>query len=155
MKRKNGYVGFKLDFHKAYDCLEWKFISTILCMLGFDQKSVNLIHKCISIINFTLMLNGCKSGSFSPSRGVRQRDPLSLYLYILCGEILARMINRKVAAGSIKAVKVATNAPSISMLSYANDVLLFCGAKISEISNLMKCVDMFVLVRAINKSGKN
>jgi hypothetical protein len=44
MKRKNGYVGFKLDFHKAYDCLEWKFISIVLCMLSFDQKSVNIIH---------------------------------------------------------------------------------------------------------------
>jgi hypothetical protein len=157
MKRKNGYVGFKLDFHKAYDYLKWKFISTILCMLGFDQKFVNLIHKCISTINFTLLLNGCKSGSFSPSRGVRQGDPLSPYLYILCSEILARMINREVAAGSIKGVKVETNAPSISMFSHTNDVLLFCGTKISEISNLMKCVDKFCdwLGLSINQEKTN
>ena len=123
-------MGFKLDFHKAYDYLEWKFISTILYMLSFDQKSVNIIHQCISNVNFILLLNGCKSASFSPSRGVRQRDSLSPYLFILCSEILARMINKEVATSSINGVKLATNAPSISMLSYTDDVLLICGTKI-------------------------
>ena len=53
-KKKNGYVGFKLDFHKAYDRLEWNFIITVLRTLGFDQAVINLIHQCISTVSFTL-----------------------------------------------------------------------------------------------------
>ena len=43
-KRRKGYVGFKLDFHKAYDCLEWDFILAALKALSFNQKSLQLIH---------------------------------------------------------------------------------------------------------------
>lgn len=143
MKKKKGSVGFKLDFHKAYDCLEWDFIATVLKGFGFDQKVVQLIHQCISTVNFTPLLNGYKSASFTTFRGIRQRDPLSPYLFILCSELLDRLINREVVNGSIKGVKLAPNASIISKLSYADDVILFCGAKISEVARLMECVDKF------------
>ena len=92
-KRKKGSIGFKLDFHKAYDCLEWDFIIKVLGALGFNQNVSNLIFQCISPVRFTLLLNGSKSISFSPSRGIRQGDSLSPYLFILCSEVLARLID--------------------------------------------------------------
>jgi hypothetical protein len=70
-KKKKGAMGFKLDFHKAYDRLEWNFIITVLKALGFDQKVTNMIFQCISTVSFTLLLNGGKSSSFSPSKGIR------------------------------------------------------------------------------------
>uniref|UniRef100_A0A2N9J510 Reverse transcriptase zinc-binding domain-containing protein n=1 Tax=Fagus sylvatica TaxID=28930 RepID=A0A2N9J510_FAGSY len=102
-KRKKGSIGFKLDFHKAYDCLEWDFIIKVLGALGFNQNVSNLIFQSISSVRFTLLLNGCKSTSFSSSRGV----------------------------------KVFPRAPTITKLFYADDVLLLCGAKISEVESLM------------------
>ncbi len=104
---------------------------------------VQLIHQCISTVNFTPLLNGYKSASFTTFRGIRQRDPLSPYLFILCSELLDRLINREVVNGSIKGVTLAPNAPIISKLSYADDVILFCGARISEVARLMECVDKF------------
>ena len=98
-KKKKASVGFKLDFHKAYDKLEWNFITTILKTLGFDQKVINLISQCISTVSFTLLLNGSRSSTISPSRGIRQGDPVSLYLFILCSEVLSRLINREMARG--------------------------------------------------------
>ena len=68
---------------------------------------------------------------------------MSPYLFILCSELLARLINWEVVNGSIKGVKLASNAPIISKLSYADDVLIFCGARISEVARLMECVDKF------------
>lgn len=156
-KKKKGFVGFKLDFHKAYDSLEWNFIMAVLKALGFNQYSSQLIHQCISTVTYTLLLNGTKSLSFSPSRGIRQGDPLSPYLFILCSEVLARLINREESRGSISGVKVAVGAPSISKLLYADDVLLFCEAKISEVNSLMKCVELYSqwsgLTLSIDKSG--
>jgi hypothetical protein len=140
-KKKKGNVGFKLDFHKAYDSLEWTFILRVLKAVGFDQKVINLIYQCISTVSFTLLLNGSKSSSFSPSRGIRQGDPLSPYLFILCNEVLARLINVEVDRGLLRGLNLAPGAPNISKLFYADDVLLFCGAKIAEVDTLMNCVD--------------
>jgi hypothetical protein len=158
IKRKKGNVGFKLDFEKAYDSLEWDFILAMMWALGFDRKVVDLVHQCISTIQFTFLLNGTKSSSFTPARGLRQGDPLSSYLFIMCADVLERLINREVArgsikgvklglgaGGSIKGVKLGLGAATISKLFYADDVLLFCCAKISEVDVLMNCIDKYCL----------
>jgi hypothetical protein len=156
-KRKKGNVGFKLDFHKAYNSLEWVFICRVLKAIGFDTKIIDLIFQCISTVSFTLLLNGCKSASFSPSKGIRQGDPLSLYLFILCSEVLAHLINRDVERGQINGLKIAPRAPPISKLLYVDDVLLFCGAKINEVSSLLRCVEKYCVwssqLVSIDKSG--
>ena len=141
-KKKKGAVGFKLDFYKAYDRQEWNFIITVLKALGFDQKVTNMIFQCISTVSFTLLLSG-RSSSFSPSRGIRQGDPLSPYLFILCSEVLSQLIYREVDRGNIKSIKVASGAPGISNLLYADDVLLFYGAQHLKVSALMKCVEKY------------
>jgi hypothetical protein len=142
-KKKKGNVWLKLDFHKAYDSLEWDFIIRVLKAVGYDQKVTNLIYQCISSINFTFLLNGNKSSTFSPSRGIRQGDPLSPYLFILCSEVLARLINKEVERGMICGLKIAPGAPCISKLLYADDVLLFCGAKIAKVNKMMECVKKY------------
>ncbi len=142
-KKKKGYMGLKLDFHKAYDCLEWNFIPAVLRASSFDQKFISLVFQCISIVNFTLLINGCKSSSFSPTRSIRQGDLLSPYLLILCIDVLARLIDREVARGALQGVKIAAGASSISSLFYADDAILFCGAKLGDMAVLMDCVNKF------------
>uniref|UniRef100_A0A2N9J298 CCHC-type domain-containing protein n=1 Tax=Fagus sylvatica TaxID=28930 RepID=A0A2N9J298_FAGSY len=144
MKRKKGWVGFKLDFKKAYDSIEWNFILAILRALGFDHKFITLIHQCISIVSFTLLLNGFKNTSFTPGRGLRQGDPRSPYLFILYCEVLSRIINREVDRGAIQGVKLGPRAPLIAKLFYVDDVLLFCRAKIGEVDMFLNCVDMLL-----------
>ncbi len=70
-KRKKGFLGVKLDFQKAYDRLEWNFLLAVLKAFGFCGKFIQLIHQCISTVQFTLLLNGSKGSNFSPSRGLR------------------------------------------------------------------------------------
>ncbi len=142
-KRKKGFMGLKLNFHKAYDCLEWEFICRVLMALGFDSAVVNLIKQCLSTVKFTLLLNGTKSFSFTPSRSIRQGDLLSPYLFILCSEVLARLINKEAVEGNIHGAKIAPSSPGITKLMYADDVVLFCGAKIAEVKALMRCVEKF------------
>ncbi len=115
----------------------------VLRALGFDKKFVSLIHQCISTMNFTLLLNGTKSSTIIPSRGLRQEDPLSPYLFILCNDILTKIINREVDRGSIQGVKLSPAAFPITKLFYADDVLLFCRAKIREVDVMMKCIEKY------------
>ena len=142
-KRKKGFIGFKLDFQKAYDKVKWSFIIMVLKSLGFNQNVTDLIFQCISIVKYTLLLNGSISRSINPSRGIKQGDPLSPYLFILCSEVLSRLVNREVESGNLKGVKIAPRAPPISKLLYADDVLLFCGAQVVEVGVLMRCVDKY------------
>jgi hypothetical protein len=81
MKRKKGCLGIKLDFHKAYDRMEWKFIEQVLKALGFDQKFTSLVLQCITTVNYTLLPNGSKGLSFTPSRD-SDREILYLPIYL-------------------------------------------------------------------------
>ena len=141
--RSKGFVGLKLDFQKAYDRLEWPFLIQILKNFGFHQKFINLIYQCISTLSFTFLLNGGKGRSINPLRGLRQGDLLSPYLFIIGSEVLARMINRSTTQRLINGIKIALSTPGISKLLYADDVLLFCKAKYSEINEIMNILGKY------------
>lgn len=76
----------------------------------------------------------------SPSKGLRQSDPLSPYKFIMGSEVLARLINREVNNRKINGVKVSYSAAEISKLFYADDVILFSKTKIGEINALMNFI---------------
>ena len=156
-RKRKGYLGVKLDFQKAYDRMEWSFLMKVLKALGFNEKFSNFIYQCISTVQYSLLLNRGVCQGFNPSRGLRQGDPLSPYLFILGSEILMRLINREIDQKNISAIKVASIAPPISRLCYADDVIIFCKAKHSELVSLKKCLEKYCSwsgqLISIEKSG--
>ena len=90
-----------------------------------------------------MLLNGGIYPSFVPSHGLRRGDPLSPYLFILSSEVLMSLINREVDRKSIPPVKVACTTLAISKLCYADNVILFCKAKISELASLKMCLEKY------------
>ena len=99
-----------MDFEKAFDSLEWNFIFCILEKFNFDKKFIKWIR--LIIIN-----NGTSSGYFSITRGVRQGDPMSPYLFILSLEALAQMVRHE---SQIKGLELPIGV--VSLLLYADDV---------------------------------
>ena len=63
----------------------------------------------------------------------------------MCADVLARMINREVLRGAINGIKVSSGADAISKLLYADNVILFCGAKTSEVEALIQCIEKYCL----------
>jgi hypothetical protein len=89
LKRKKGKspdCAIKLDMAKAYDRIEWTYLEEIMVKLGFARPFISLIMKCVISVSFRVKLNGRLSDSFLPSRGLRQWDPISPYLFLLCAE---------------------------------------------------------------------
>lgn len=92
-KGKQGYIAMKIDLEKAYDLLNWDYIFVCLQTFGFSSQRISLIKNCITLVSFSLLTNGSAQGYFKPSRGIRQGDLLSPYLFILCMEPLIRHLN--------------------------------------------------------------
>lgn len=76
----------KLDMEKAFDSIEWTFIYNVLKDFGFSPKLIQLIMECITTTYLEILVNGRKMEPFKPARGIRQGDPLSSYIFILCME---------------------------------------------------------------------
>lgn len=69
-KGLNGLMLLKIDLKKAYDWMEWSFVSKVLEAMG-SQDFISLIISCLSSANFQLLLNECKFKAFNPIRGLR------------------------------------------------------------------------------------
>jgi hypothetical protein len=80
-KGKFGACSIKLDMAKAYDRVEWSYLYAVMSALGFPVSWCNLIMKCVPLVNFSVRVNGVLSSSFKLTRGIRQGDPISPYLF--------------------------------------------------------------------------
>ena len=129
MKRKNkgkqGDVAFKIDISKAYDKIDWGFLRGIMLKLGFDNRWVDLMMLCVSTVSYNVLVNGREVGPIIPKRGLRQGDPLSPYLFILCTEGLSSLIKRAESEGVLHVCRVSRIGPTVSHLLFADDSLFF------------------------------
>ncbi|XVE49681.1 hypothetical protein DITRI_Ditri01bG0100700 [Diplodiscus trichospermus] len=96
---------------------------------------------CTQSNELLIKWNGSTAGSILPSRGIRQGEPLSPYLFVLCIEKLNHMIMDCIDAGEWKPIKVARNGPSLSHLFFAYDIVLFAVASLDQIKVIKQCLD--------------
>ena len=129
MKKKRwgkiGQVAIKLDISKAYDRVEWGYLKRVMEKMGFHAKWVKLIMACITTAHFSVLVNGNLTGYILPSRGLRQGDPLSPYLFLFCAEGLTMLLRKAETDGIIRGVATSRGGPCISHLLFADDSLYF------------------------------
>ena len=57
--------------------------------------------ECITIVSYSILVNGELKGMITPSRGLRQGEPLSPYLFLFCAEWLNALLCNATARGEI------------------------------------------------------
>ena len=129
VRRKEKGTLCKLDVEKAYDKLDWKSLPMVRREMGFGNKWIGWIHWCISTTSFSLIINGSPTGFFKSSRGLRQGDPLSPYLFVLGMEVFSLLIDKATMGGFLPGYNIRGRngaAMNISHLLFADDSLVFC-----------------------------
>eukprot|EP00253_Pinus_taeda_P004914 PITA_04914 len=121
--KQDGMI-IQLGLVKAYDKLSWACIREILKAYGFDQNWIRWVVDLVTSTSFSILLNGAPSRTFTPSRGLRQGDPLSPLLFILMMEGLGRVIIMANAKGRIQGIKLTANGEANTHQKFVDDTML-------------------------------
>ena len=113
----------KIDMHRAYDKVNRNFLKIVLLSMNFSNTWVNWIMECVTSIQYSLLVNGSPTQLFNSSRGLRQGDPISPYLFLFCANILSLAISKEEEQKNIKGIQVGRNGVSFTHL--------FCSLMIS------------------------
>ncbi|GJW70476.1 putative RNA-directed DNA polymerase, eukaryota, reverse transcriptase zinc-binding domain protein [Tanacetum coccineum] len=105
-KRNKRLMIFKVDFEKAFDTVSWNYLDFVLSYMGFGDMWRSWIPACLQSSLTSILVNGSPTPEFSLERGLRQGDPLSLFLFILIIEGLHPSLKEDMRSKHIKRVTI-------------------------------------------------
>ena len=138
-KRKEKGILCKLNIEKAYDQINWNFILKVLKWMGFGEKWVGWIKWYVSTATFSVLINGSLTGFFGSSRGLRQGDPLSPYLFVLGMEALSLMIDKAPKGSYISGYIFKGRNDTVKQITHlliVDDTLVFCKDSGDQMTHL-------------------
>jgi hypothetical protein len=133
----------KLDLSKAFDRLSWQYLRSVLESFGFDNHWVDWILKLTSSAFFSILVNGTPSRPFRSTRGIRQGDPLSPFLFVIMAEGLGRYLKAAVLEGSLDGLPLHNLHPAPSHSQFVDDTLLLNTPSVREATKLNSILSDF------------
>lgn len=130
-----------IDFEKAFDSVEWVFISKALSAFNFGPNLMKWTALMYSDISSCVINNGYSSHFFKVSRGIRQGCPLSAYLFLLVAELLAISIKNN---PNIRGIQIGAN--EVKMVQMADDATV----ALDSIISLQRCLLSFKIFGLIS-----
>jgi hypothetical protein len=128
----------QLDFAKAYDKLSWHYMEKAMEAFGFDKHWIKWVMTLVSMTSFSLLVNGAPTKPFYPSRGLRQGDPLSPFLFIIMMEGLRRTIKDAIEEGTIKGLRLYEECPTTTHQQFVDDTMLHGIPTVKEATTYKK-----------------
>ena len=121
-------MAIKIDLEKAYDRLSWQFVVDSSRYLGLNDHFLSIIWHYILSSFMNVLWNGEHTGEFSPRMGIRQGDPLSPYLFVICIERLSHLIQMAIEQNLWKPINISIGGLDITHLCFVDDLFIFTEA---------------------------
>ncbi|KAI3794371.1 hypothetical protein L1987_37001 [Smallanthus sonchifolius] len=144
-KKKSRAFILKIDFEKAYDNVNWDFVESSLSQMGFPQRWCVWVRGILRSARSSVLVNGAPTFEFQCSKGMRQGDPLSPFLFLTVMEALSCMIEKAYGAGVIKGIRLPNKGPVVSHLLYADDAVILGEWEKEEVLNVVRILRCFHL----------
>ena len=126
----------KIDISKAFDTVQWPFFLSTLTALGFPTEYIVWIEKCISLSSFSVEINGKLAGYFNRKRGLRQGCALSSYLFVICMEVLSKILDRAAVQKKFGYHPYCQDL-NLTHLNFADDLLIFSDGRKSSVDGIL------------------
>ncbi|KAJ9538630.1 LOW QUALITY PROTEIN: hypothetical protein OSB04_031363 [Centaurea solstitialis] len=143
-KDKTKSFAFKVDYEKTYDCVCWEFLFDTMRSMGFGEKCIRWIRACLESSKISILVNGSPTGEFKVSKGLRQGDPISPFLFVIVAEALNVAMKELIGKGKFEGLEVGKRVKVlISHLQYADDTLFFEVGNPENLARLIKTLRCF------------
>lgn len=122
--RKKVGMLMQLDLSKAYDKVSWSYLEAILEALGFAKRWIKWILALIKSTRFSILVNRAPTAQFAPTRGIRQGDPLSPFLFVILMEGLSQIIKSAKEYSLIQGLQPLASCPATTHQQFVDDTML-------------------------------
>ncbi|KAK2650145.1 hypothetical protein Ddye_017634 [Dipteronia dyeriana] len=136
----------KLDFEKAYDCVDHDFM---MKEMSFRAKWGLWMRSYISTPMLSVLGNGSPTPQFGLERGLRQGDPLSPFLFNIVTKGLSGLFRKAFDLGLMRRATFGDSSVHISHLQFADDTILFLEPKVEYLRNSMRILRCFELAAGL------
>lgn len=141
--KKKALLIFKTDIAKAYDTVSWEYLNSMMIQKGFGEKWRKWVFECLKSGSSSVLVNASPTTEFSLSRGLRQGDPMSPFLFTLIMEWLNNAINKAANNGGYRGIEVGSNKILLTHLFFADDAIFFGEWSVENILNLIRILYCF------------
>ncbi|KAA3480762.1 reverse transcriptase [Gossypium australe] len=114
--------------------------------ISWREEWIILIMRCVCSVTYSMSINGCNSEWFSHSRGLRQGDPLSPFLFLICAEGFSTLIEEAKQKGLMKGAPIGRARYSINHLFFADDSILFGDASCERAGAVRDVINEYELI---------
>lgn len=132
----------KVDIAKSFDTINWDFILNCLSGIGVPYLFIRWLKACICTPSFSVGYNGTVHGYFKNKRGLRQRDPLSPYLFVIAMNCLSLLLDKAAEEGKFDYHHRCVQS-KLTHLCFADDLLIFTEGSLSSVQGVLEVLRSF------------
>ncbi|GAA0173755.1 reverse transcriptase [Lithospermum erythrorhizon] len=110
--------------------------------MNFPGRFVFLLQQCVQSARFSVNINGTLKGWFGSTRGLRQGDPISSYMFIIVLEVFNGLM-REASQSAGFSFHHQCQLQQITQISFADDMVIVVSPTQQSIQLMQQCLDEF------------